>query len=68
MKELPKGLHDVVVDAKSNVTLVRWKDNEVVTVASTLYEQQPLKKAKLYIKDKGERVDIDQPNSIAEYN
>ena len=68
MKKGPRGSHDVVVDAKLNVTLAQWKDNKVVTVASALYGQQPIRKAKRYIKDKGGRVDIDQPNSIAEYN
>ena len=62
MKKLPKGSHNVVVDTKSNVTLVRWKDNKVVIVASALYGQQSIRKAKRYIKDKGVKVDIDQRN------
>lgn len=33
-----------------------------------MYGHQPLRKAKRYIRGKGERVDIDQSNSIAEYN
>ena len=51
-----------------NVTFVRWKDNKVVTVASTLYGKEPMKTARGYIKDKGGRVEIDQPNSISGYN
>ena len=41
---------------------------KLVTVASTWYGQQPIRKTKRYIKDKGGRVDIHQPNSTAEYN
>ena len=68
MKKLARGLHDVAVDTKSNVALVRRIDNKLVTVASTWYGQQPIRKTKRYIKDKGGRVDIHQPNSTAEYN
>ncbi|CAB4061880.1 unnamed protein product [Lepeophtheirus salmonis] len=37
MKKGSRGIFDAVNDNKYNVTLVRWKDNKVVTVASTLY-------------------------------
>ena len=65
---MDKRSSDVVNDNKSNVTLVRWKDNKVVTVASTLYGKEPMKRARRYIKDKGGRVEIDQPNSISVYS
>ena len=68
MKKEARGSSDVVNDNKSNATFVRWKDNKVVTVASTLYGKEPMKRARRYIKDKGGRVEIDQPNSISVYN
>ena len=68
MKKKERGSSDVVNDNKSNVTLLRWKDNKVVTVASTLYGKEPMKRARRYMKDKGGRVEIDQPNSISVYN
>ena len=68
MKKEARGSSDVVNDNKSNVTLVRWKDNKVATVASTLSGKEPMKRACRYIKDKGGRVEIDQPNSISVYN
>ena len=68
MKKEARGYSDVVNDNNSNVTLVRWKDNKVVTVASTLYGKEPMKRARRYIKDKGSKVEIDQPNSISVYN
>ncbi|XP_040565535.1 piggyBac transposable element-derived protein 3-like [Lepeophtheirus salmonis] len=64
--EMKKGSRQII--SKYNVTLVRWKDNKVVTVASTLYGKQPMKRASRYIKDKGGRVYIDQPNSISVYD
>ena len=68
MKKEARGSSDVVNDNKSNVTLVHWKDNKVVTVASTLYGKEPMKRVRRYIKDKGSRVEIDQLNSISVYN
>ena len=68
MKKEATGSSDVANDNKSNVTLVRWKDNKVVTVASTLYGKEPMKRACRYITDKGGRVEIDQLNSISVYN
>ena len=66
MKKKARGSSDVVNDGKSNVILVRWKNDKVVTVASTLYGKEPMKRACRYIKDKGGRVEIDQPNSMGE--
>ena len=68
MKKQAREISDVVNDKKSYVTLVRWKDNEVVTVASTLYGKESMKKTRRYIKDQGGRVEIDQPNAISFYN
>ena len=64
MKKEARGSSDVVNDYKSNVTLARWKDNKVVTVASTLYGKELMKRARRYIKEGG-RVEIDQLNSIS---
>ncbi|CAB4062975.1 unnamed protein product [Lepeophtheirus salmonis] len=68
MKEVSRGISDAANDNKYNVTLVRWKDNKVVTVPSTLYEEDPMKRASRYIKDKGGRVYIDQSNATSVYN
>ena len=68
MKKQARGISDVLNDKKSNMTLVCWKDNKVVTVASTLYGKEPMKRERRYIKDQGGRVEIDQPNAISFYN
>ena len=68
MKKQERGISNVINDKKSNVTLVRWKDNKVVTVASRLYGKNPMKRARRYIKDQGGRVEIDQPNTISFYS
>ena len=68
MKKQARGISDVVNNKKPNETLVSWKDNKVVTVASTLYAKEPMKIARCYIKDQGGRVETDQPNAISFYN
>ena len=68
MKKKPKGTCDVVNDRKSNVTLFRWKNNEVVTAASTVFRTEPIRKANCYIKERGGRVEINEPNAITFYN
>ena len=68
MKKQARGISDVVNDKKFNVTLVCWEDNKVVTVASTLYGKEPMKRALCYIKDQGGRVEIDQANAISFHN
>ena len=65
IKKQARGISDVVNDKKSNVTIIRWKDNKVVTITSTLYGKEPIKRARCYIKDQGGRVEIDQPNAIS---
>ena len=61
MEKLERGASDVVTDKNSNLTLVRWKDNKVVTVASTFVVQMPLRKAHRYVEAQNGRTEIDQP-------
>ena len=68
MEKLERGASDVVTDKNSNLTLVRWKDNKVVTVASTFVGKMPLRKAHRYVKAQNGRTKIDKPQSIFLYN
>ena len=43
MEKLPRGSVDVVSDQISNVTFLRWRDNKVVTLASTFAGKLPLR-------------------------
>ena len=58
----------VLIEINFNITFVRQKYNKVAAVASSLYGQSPMKKAQRYIKEKHSRVDIEQPQSIYQYN
>ena len=68
MEKLEIGVSDVVTDRNSNLTLVRWKDNKVVTVVSTFVRKMPLRKAYRYVKAQNGRAEIEQPQSIFLYN
>ena len=47
MEKLERHASDVVTDKNSNLTLVRWKDNKVVTVASTFVGKSPQESSSL---------------------
>ena len=55
LKKQARGISDVVNDKKSNV----------MTVASTLYGKELMKRVCRYIKDQGGKVEIEQPNAIS---
>ena len=64
MEKSERGASDVLTEKNSNLTLVRWKDNKVATVASTFVGKVPLRKAHRYAKAENGRAEIDQPQSI----
>ena len=68
LEKLERDVFDVVNDKNSNLTLVRWKDKKVVTVASTFVGKMRLRKAHCYVKAQNGRTEIDQPQSIFLYN
>ena len=68
MVKLERSSSDVVTESNSNITVARWKDNKVVTVASTLCGQSPIEKVQRHTKEKHGRVDIEQSQSIYQYN
>ena len=68
MDKLERGAMDAVVDVAFGIHLVRWKDNKVVTVASTMAGQHPVQKCRLFSTENKERVSIPQLQSIQLYN
>lgn len=51
-----------------NIKVTRWKDNAVVTVASTLHGVLPVGKVKRWSKQKTKHVEIEIPKSVKAYN
>jgi Transposase IS4 len=57
MKKEPRGSHDVVLEHKAAVCVVRWHDSKVVTVASTFAGVHPIQKAKRYSSQLKQRIE-----------
>ena len=68
MEKLWRGSSDFANGNNSNITFVRCKNNWLVTVVSTVYDQSLIKKVQMYIKEKHGRVHSEQPESIYQYN
>lgn len=66
MKKTSRGSHQQCTDVLSNITLVRYNDNNIVTVASTQSGSEPIGKVKRYC-DK-QKKDVDQPRCFINYN
>ena len=48
MEKEARGASDVAVDANINMAAVRWKDNKIVNVLSTIADKEPVQKVKRY--------------------
>lgn len=66
MKKTTRGSYNQCTDTLSGITLVRYNDNNIVTVASTQCGVEPIGKVKRYC-DK-QKKDVDQPRCIVNYN
>ena len=64
MEKKPKGTYEVVVDVNSDLAVVRWKDNKVVTVASTYSGAAPIGKAKRFSHADRRTIEISQPQVV----
>ena len=64
IEKLERGSADVIINDNANISLVRWKNNKVVTVISSKYGLNDTAKTKRYIKVKKGRVDNEQLQCI----
>ena len=51
-----------------NISVVKWKDNRPVMVASNKYKKHPLQKASRWDKTQKKHITVDMPDSISIYN
>ncbi|XP_037095179.1 piggyBac transposable element-derived protein 3-like [Syngnathus acus] len=59
MKRKPRGAVSVVYDTANKIALTRWKDNAVVTIASTLAAEHPLQKVSRWSRKEKKKVAVD---------
>lgn len=67
-KKEQRGYYDYKLDKRDNILAVRWHDNSVVTLLSNEYGVNPIQKAKRYSTATKNKIEIDQPNLISQYN
>ncbi|XP_037124085.1 piggyBac transposable element-derived protein 3-like [Syngnathus acus] len=68
MKRKLRGAVSVVYDTANKIALTRWKDNAVVTIASTLAAEHPLQKVSRWSRKEKKKVAVDQPFVVQLYN
>ena len=68
MKKKPRGSFARLTDRDAGITLVRWRENSIVTMASNCVGASPLKRAQRWSQAERKDIEIDQAHLIAQYN
>lgn len=68
IKSKPRGSYHQITDKKSGITLVRYNDNNVVTLASSAEGVLPLGSAQRWSSSQKKKIAIPQPLCIQQYN
>lgn len=68
MKKKARGEYSHTLDKTNGILLVRWADNNVVSMASTTYGIQPLGEVKRYSQHQKKNIQIPRPLAVAKYN
>ena len=68
LKKQGRGSYDWRVDASSNITVVRWFDNNCVQLASTYIDQSCGENAKRWSAKENRYIEIPCPKMVKEYN
>ncbi|XP_036340519.1 piggyBac transposable element-derived protein 3-like [Rhagoletis pomonella] len=68
MKSKSRGSYHQITDEKSYITLIRYNDNNVVTVASSCEGVAPMGSAQRWSSNQKRKIAIQQPSCIQQYN
>lgn len=68
MEKKERGSFASVISKDDGYIIARWKDNAVVTMASTTYGVHPLSTASRYSKSEKKQIDLPRPHMITMYN
>lgn len=67
-KKQARGFYDYRLDTNDNICAIRWNDNSVVTLLSNEFGVHPVQKARRYSVAAKQKIHIDQPNVVHQYN
>lgn len=68
MRKKPRAQYDYRFDTKNEITIVRWKDNNVVTMGSKFDNIEPLGKVKRWCNARKQKVEVNIPTLFTNYN
>ncbi|KAJ4441104.1 hypothetical protein ANN_10954, partial [Periplaneta americana] len=68
IKKEKRGTHEAWSDKTSGITIVKWNDNSVVTIATNYDEVFPLKQVGSFSREKKRRIAVPQPRLFESYN
>ena len=55
-------------DMSKELKLIRWKDNNIVTVCSTVFGTEPMSKVQRWSRVEKRRIDVDRSHVVERYN
>lgn len=68
MKKKQRGAFSQVVCDANKLVIVRWNDNKPVTLISSFVGSEPVQKIKRYCKEQKQKIEVDCPQIVREYN
>ena len=68
MKKKERGYSESAKSSDGAIKLTRWKDNQVVTIMSTLYGVYPQDQASRWSREQKKRILVTRPAAVREYN
>ena len=68
MQKEPCGAYNQAYDASNGLVVVKWNNNNTVTVVSKQYLLSPLQTASRWSRSKRRRIRIEQPYAVKHYN
>ena len=68
LKKQRRGTMEGAETTDKALKVTRWKDNQVVSVLSTVYGVEPKDNAKRWSREERKKIDVPRPAAIREYN
>lgn len=68
MKKQLRADFDYRFDTKNEILIVRWMDNNVVTIGTNFDDLEPMGKVKRWCSSQKQKIDVNMPNLLVNYN
>ncbi|CAG4993615.1 unnamed protein product [Parnassius apollo] len=68
MKKRPRAEYDYRFDTKNEIAVVRWKDNNVVTMGTNFDKIEPVGKVRRWCSTRRQKVNVNIPGLFVNYN